>query len=148
MLCSHCCCVRERAAEGNQVCLGGRKQGGEEWTPERHLFNSGISQPGMKKDNTEGLFQCLLPLSQNTYEPNETALITGTLKATFLGLWNTSLLSGMFRRQGSEEGKVLILTWDSEFSGLNPLREGPLSFSPPHPPSLSVLFLSQLFPRR
>lgn len=57
---------------------------------------------------------------------NETALITGTLKATFLGLWNKSLSSDMFGPLGSEEGKVLILTWDSEFSGLNALGEGSL----------------------
>ena len=34
----------------------------------------------------------------------------------------------MFGTLGSEEGEVLIITWESEFCGLNALREGALLF--------------------
>lgn len=68
------CCVPTTAVLGREgpreigpiikyVYLGGRKGGGEEWTPERHYSIQASSSLKVKKDNTEGLFKCILPLT-------------------------------------------------------------------------------------
>lgn len=122
--CSHCCYLTERGAEKQvsitkNVCLGGGKwRGGEE--PERHPGNDG---KGPWKDLLKSLLQA--PRTHKNWVKHHSS--SGLQKPHFL-VSRMNLFCLMFGTSGSEEGEVLIITWESEFCGLNALREGSLLF--------------------